>query len=356
MKSIINGAVCLLLLAGAAVSQTTTSAPVLKARTADPNELVPNTPIAPDTPVITIQGVCDKSAAATSTATCSTVITKAQFEKIVDTLQPNMSPAQKKQLATRYVTVLVLANKAQQLGLDKSPEFDEQMQLARLQTLAQEAQRKMQKDATDVSDDQISSYYQQHAADYKSISFERIFIPKQKQIDVTDEKPDDIAAAQTKRAASEPEMKAEADQLHERAASGEDFAKLQRDAYDFAGSKMKETSVKMDNMRKTSIPPSDASIFDLKTGEVSQVFGDQTGYRIYKVSQVTDLPLSSVHEEIKRTLEGQNIRTSFESLQKSTKATFDEAYFATPAPPSLRKPGEGPAAQGAPSQPAPGKK
>jgi PPIC-type PPIASE domain len=357
LKSIINGAVCLLLLAGVAVSQTSSSAPVLKSRPADPNELVPNTPISPDTPVITIQGVCNKVGTASSTpASCTTVITRAEFEKIVDVVQPNMAPAQKKQFAGRYVQALLLAQKAEEMGLDKGPEYDQQMQLARLQVLMRQAAEKMQKDAANVSDSAINDYYQQHVADYRTITFERIFIPKQKQIDATDQKPEDVAAVQAKRAASEPEMKAEADQLHEHAAAGQDFAKLQQDAYDFAGSKMKATNVKMENIRKNSIPPTDASVFDLKKGDVSQVFSDPTGYRIYKVSEVTDLPLASVHEEIKRTLEGQNVRSSWESLQKSAKTTFDEAYFASPTPPSLRKPGEAPAAPGATSQATPGKK
>jgi hypothetical protein len=357
LKSFTHAAVCLLLLSTAAVSQTKTPAPpTLKARSDNPDELVPNTPISPDTPVITIQGLCDRSAANTTVPTgCTTVITKAEFEKIVDAIQPNMAPAQKKQLATRYATALVLANKAKEEGLDRSPEFDEQMQLARLQMLAQEAQRKMQKDAADVSEDQINAYYQQHAADYRTISFERIYVPKEKQIDPAGDKPTDVAETQSKRQASEPEMKEEADKLRERAAAGEDFAKLQQEAYDFAGSKMKATNVKIDNMRKNSVPASDAAIFDLKKGDVSQVFGDQTGYRIYKVVDITDLPLASVHDEIKRTLEGQNMRNSFESLQKSTKTTLDDAYFATPGAPSLRKPGEAPAAQSAPPA-APSKK
>lgn len=359
MKSFTHAAVCLLLLSAAALSQTKSPAPppTLKTRSENPDELVPNTPISPDTPVITIQGLCDRSAANSSvTAGCTTVITKADFEKIVNAIQPNMAPTQKKQLAARYATALVLANKAKEQGLDRSPEFDEQMQLARLQMLAQEAQKKMQKDAAEVSEDQISTYYQQHAADYRTVSFERIYVPRQKQIEAAGDKPTDVASTQSQRQASEAEMKAEADKLHERAAAGEDFTKLQQEAYDFAGSKMKATSVKMDNMRKTSIPATDAAIFDLKKGDVSQVFADPTGYRIYKLVEVNDLPLASVHDEIKRTLQGENMRNSFESLQKSTKTSLDEAYFATPGAPSLRNPGEAPAAQSAAPPAAPSKK
>jgi hypothetical protein len=97
----------------------------------------------------------------------------------------------------------------------------------------------------------------------------------------------------------------------------------------------------------------------LKTGEVSEVFGDASGYRIYKIEEIKDLPLASVHDEIARTLQGQNMKSSFDSLQNSAKTTLDDAYFATaapPAPPSLRNPGEPPAAKGTTTPPAPGKK
>jgi parvulin-like peptidyl-prolyl isomerase len=208
----------------------------------------------------------------------------------------------------------------------------------------------MQRDAGNISEAQINEYYQQHAPDFKTITFERIFVPKQKQIDAAPGK--DSADLQAKRTGSEAAMKDEADKLRARAAAGEDFLKLQQEANDFAGSKMKASNVKMENMRKTSIPTTDASIFDLKKGEVSPVFSDPTGYRIYKVEEVQDAPLASVHEEIQRTLQGQNMKSEFESVQNSAKATLDQTYFATPAPPSLRRPDEAPApAPKAPSSP-----
>jgi hypothetical protein len=56
-----------------------------------------------------------------------------------------------------------------------------------------------------------------------------------------------------------------------------------------------------------------------------------------------------------RNLENAKIKSSFDALQNSAKTTLDDAYFATPAPsapPTLRNPGEAPAAQ----TPPPGKK
>jgi hypothetical protein len=301
--------------------------------------------------VITIQGLCERPPNSNATPVdCSTVITRADFEKLVNAVQPNMTAANRKPFATRYVTILLLAEKAHEMGLDKSPEFDEQMYIARLQLLARQAGEKMQRDAANVPESEISDYYQQHAADYKTISFDRIFIPKQKEPEGKPNEPHPAKANQV----SETEMKDEADKLRARAAAGEDPTKLQQEANDFAGNKTKVTNVKVENMRKTSIPPTDAAIFDLKAGEVSQVFSDSTGYRIYKVTEVKDLPLASVHDEIAHALQGQNMKNSFESLQNSAKTTFDNSYFVTPAAPSLRNPGETPAPQG--TTPPPGKK
>ena len=122
-------------------------------------------------------------------------------------------------------------------------------------------------------------------------------MPKQKAIESSALKPND-PELQKKREASEAEMKEEADKLRARAAAGEDVTKLQQEAYDFAGLKQKAQSTRMENQRKSGIPPADASIFELKAGDVSQVFNDPAGFMIYKIVEVKDLPVASVHDEI----------------------------------------------------------
>jgi len=352
LKSVLLGVVCLLL-AATATSQTTNPTPTLKPRPSESNELIPGSNVAPDAPVITIQGLCERPPNSNATPVdCSTVITRADFEKLVNAVQPNMPAASRKPFASRYVTILLLSEKAHEMGLDKTPEFEEQMYIARLQLLARQAAEKMQRDAANIPEVEISDYYQQHASDYKSISFDRIFIPRQKQVESAG-KPNELHPGKADDA-SEAQMKDEADKLRARAAAGEDPTKLQQEANDFAGIKTKVTNVKVENMRKTSIPPTDAAIFDLKAGEVSQVFSDPTGYRVYKVTEVKDLPLASVHDEIAHALQTQNAKNAFESLQNSAKTTFDNSYFVTPAAPSLRKPSETPAPQS--TTPPPGKK
>jgi hypothetical protein len=124
---------------------------------------------------------------------------------------------------------------------------------------------------------------------------------------------------------------------------------------------MKGSNSRVDKVRKGSIPPADASIFELKAGDVSLVFSDPGGFAIYKVEAVEDLPVASVHDEISRVLANERENSWKQSLEKSTK--LDDAYFAAPvavapaAPPTLRNPGETAPAHGPASPtPAPGKK
>ena len=313
----------------------------------------PTSSVAPDAAVITVQGLCEKPGGSSATpADCRTIITRAEFEKIVNAVQPNMPPAAKKQFVTRYVAALYLAEKAHELGLDQGPDFDQKMHIARLQVLAQMGGDRMHQEVVKVTDGEIETYYHDHIADYKTISYDRLYIPRQKQVDPATQKPGD-PDVQKKREESEAEMKAEADKLRARAAAGEDFAKLQQEAYDLGGyTQVKASNPRVEKARKASVPPSDAAIFELKVGEVSQVFAGPSGFVVYKILATEDMMVASVHDEISRKLGADREKTQIESWQNSTK--LDETYFATPtapAPPSLKGLGD---ASSAPN-PAPGK-
>ena len=297
LRTFLTALVCLFL-AGGAIAQSN-SQPELKPRVNTPVQDLPSpTPeqqVAPEAPVITINGLCDNPSA--NAADCKTVITRAQFEELAKTAQPNMPKTQEKQFATRYVTALFLAQRAHELGLDKGPQYD----LMRLQMLASLAIGGMQKEAAKVSDAEIQDYYNQHSADFKTISYDKLFVPKQKQADST-LKPSD-PDAQTKRAADEAAMKTEADKLRARAVSGEDFTKLQQEAYDFSGEKLKAANTRVDNVPKNGMLPSDASIFQLKAGEVSEVITDPQAFMIYKVDTFQQQPLADVRQQIVQLLQ-----------------------------------------------------
>lgn len=353
-----------LVLAGVGIAQSNSAGPSLTPRTASPAAdtaaAAATSSVAPDAAVITVQGLCDKPAGSSaSAANCKTVITRAEFEKAVNAIQPNMPDAGKRQLATGYVTALFFAQKAHEAGLDHGPDFDEKLYLTRLQLLATLGRGQVHKDAANVTDAEVEAYYHDHILDYKTISFERLYIPKLKKMDPAAQNVNDPDLQKT-REASQADMKAEADKLRVRAAAGEDFSKLQQEAYDFGGyTQIKASNPKVDKVRKTGIPPADASVFELKVGEVSQVFTDPGGFVIYKVEAIEDVPAASVHDEISRVLATGREKGAIESLQNATK--LDDAYFTPPAapptaaPPTLRGLGDGAPTPSSPTS-APGKK
>src|SRR5262245_32056053 len=77
----------------------------------------------PDDPVITVKAPCDDPAK--KGQTCDTIVTREQFEKLSEALQPNMSPPIKIRLANAFAKLTAMSKEAEKRGLDKSPRFEE---------------------------------------------------------------------------------------------------------------------------------------------------------------------------------------------------------------------------------------
>jgi parvulin-like peptidyl-prolyl isomerase len=334
------GLVCLLLAALAWwQAANSTSVPAAQQPGASPaanpveNKDADAAKVPPDTPVITINGLCDNSSAdkAAADPNCKTVITRAEFEKLLDTVQPNMPPRGRRQFATRYSMALVMAQKAHDMGLDQGPKFEDRMKLMRLQVLSQAFSQAQQEKAAQVSDKDIEDYYHSHAADYEEANLQRIAVPRAQQLAASKVKLS--AAAEAKRRKdSEEVMKNEADKLRARAVAGEDFSKLQEEASQLAGSKSKPPSTKMGDVRRSGLPPAHVSVVDLKTGEVSAVISDPSGYYIYKVGAKETEPLDKVKEEIRGALRTQHMQDQMQAVQQSATPTLDESYFGPESP------------------------
>ena len=109
--------------------------------------------IPPDGAVITIQGLCDnppadETADKSKASGCKTVITRAEFEKVVDALSPNMASPARRQFAARYAMGLVMAHQAHKMGIDQGPRYEELLKLARVQVAMQQLQQTLQEKAS----------------------------------------------------------------------------------------------------------------------------------------------------------------------------------------------------------------
>jgi len=280
-----------------------------------------------DKPLITIDGLCDNSVKGKSeAASCKTVITRSQFERVMDAAQPNMPTRGRREFAENYIDALVMAKKAEQMGLDKGTNYEEQMKLARIQILSQDLKRVIREKTSQISDKDVEDYYQTNIARFERAEVERIYIPKSQQkpsaseVKLTD--PDGQQYSQD----ADQTMKTEADNLHTRAATGEPFTKLQADAYQAAGIKSAVPNTDLE-IRRVSLPPSQILVMDLKPGEISPVFSDPNGYFIYRIKSKETLPLDQTREEIKAILRAQHLQEEMQKIQDSATSTVDEGYF-----------------------------
>ncbi len=326
-----RGLVCLLLLGASAFGQaakpTEPAAPAAAQMTEDMTAKADPSKVSPDAVVITIPGMCanppaDKSAA----GDCKTTITKAEFEKLVNAVAPTMPAAGRRQLAGRYASGLMMAHEAETMGLDKGPNYEEMMKISRIQVLAQELQRSMQEKADQVPDKDIEDYYNKNQAQFEEANLHRLFIPKNKQMEPPKEKLSD-EAMKARQDAAEASMKAVATKLQARAAAGEDFDKLQGEAFEAAGLKAKAPNTDMGKIRRTALPPAHAAAFDLKTGQVSILIVDGSGFFVYKMGEHDTVPLDKAKDEIHSTLRAQRMQDSMEAMQQAAQPTLNDDYF-----------------------------
>ena len=310
-----------------------------------PAPKVPASQVPPTAAVITIQGLCPSQGTAAagktaggakaapkpgSQAGCKTVITRAQFEKLADALNPQMPLPTKRQLAEAYPRLLLFAQKARAMGLDKEPQFQEMMRFATLQLLAQNLTRSLQKKAGNISDAQITKYYQDNPTRFQQVELLRIFIPKSKQ-----HAPEAGAAAPPKvdAAADEAAMKIVAEKIYSDAAGGGDFQKLQQQAFEAAGIKSQSPNVTLGKLTREGLPTNHQKVFELQAGQVSELLDDPGGYYIYKVVSKQMVPQEQAKGEIRNLLQQQTFRQQMEAMIGSVKPDLNQAYFASPGAP-----------------------
>jgi hypothetical protein len=294
--------------------------------------------VLPGAAVLTIKGICDhpaaKAAGAPSVAPkpCRTVVTRAQFEKLASAISPSMAPQVKRQLAGAYPRLLAMAHNAERLGLDKTPRVAELERFSRLQILAQEMVREIQEESAKVSEKAIADYYQNNKAAFEQANLERIFIPARKRTEPLPKDKSDQAAINAQQKEAEDAMTQEAEALRARAVAGEDFNKLQDEAFAAAGIKTSTSTHNLANMRRPGLPPAHQKVFDLSPAQISVVITDVSGHYIYKLDSKELLTLDTVQGEIKNKLETQNAQTAMKKIGESFSTEMNDDYFGVLTP------------------------
>jgi len=366
--------VCLLLVSFVCAQNTPAPAPPAQAPPASgapgaspsPEAPAPEPQVGPDDAVITIKGVC--ADASLQGDACKTVVTKAQFDKIVETIQPGMAPPMRRQLAMRFVPALTMSMEAEKRGLEKQPKFEESMKMARMQILAGELRSSLQAEANNVNDQDIQDYYEKNKQTFEQATLVKIFVPRTRREATpasTATKPgaktgagasasSSAAKPAAKQLTPEEEEKAnqeamtkEAKLLHERLVKGEDPDVLEKAAFTAAGILGTPPPTKMENVRRPGLQADQQSVMDLKPGEVSEVISDASGNFIYKMVSKETLSLDKVQTEIHNQLSAQHYRELMQKYQGTPE--LNDAYFGPARGPMMPQRG-GPARPGAPAK------
>jgi hypothetical protein len=333
--------------------QAATTAPPAQAAATNPAAAT----LAPDTPVVTIKGICDPPA-----TDCTTVITKAEFEGIIQAFQPQMKLPQQRQVGTSFGQLLTMASEAKKRGLDKSARVQVRTHIAVMQALAGELRDNMQEQASNVSD--AEKYYNDHKGNYEQADVERLIIPKTplpadkdaakdkndaNKPSAAAKKPvtaaakaaaakDGAKATTAKTAAAKPKtavvtdeagMAALAAKLQVRAAAGEDFAKLQAEAFAAANIKGAPVETKVPKATRATLPP---TVFDLKSGAVSDLIPDARAFFVYKMGTKTTLSLDDAKNDVKTAIKNERMQEAQKAVSEISTTTLNDAYFGPPEP------------------------
>ena len=314
-------------------------------------EKEPGANLPPETAVITIKHLCgalptraaaSKAAAegaaaakpAASSANCNTVITKAEFEKIVNAVVPKnrraeLPPTAKQQIAQQFTTLLVMATTAQKRGIEhKDPNVQEALKLSRQQVLAQSLNQDLMEQATP-SEAEIKKYHDDNPSAYDEVTLLRLYIPKAAATGTATSKPGDANAE-----------KGAAEKLRARAAAGEDFDKLQKEAFANQPNPQGAPSAQMGPRRRGAMPPDqESAIFSTPAGSVTQLFDNPAGWYVYKVVSKRTVPLADVKEEILHKLQQQRYMDARNAITNSVEPEFNEKYFGPAAEQGMKMPG-----------------
>jgi parvulin-like peptidyl-prolyl isomerase len=302
--------------------------------------------MAPTAPVITLNGFCEAPASGTAKPApapqnCKKVITKAEFEKIIDAVIPKGRRTQvelndqvRQAVARQYAELLVMANEARKRGIQRKPSTQELMRISQIQVLAQSLMQDLNEKSAPTPAE-VAQYHSENKPAFEEAIVRRLFIPKEASPATPPAGSDPKAAtpAAPAPAADPAATKAFAEKARGRAAAGEDLDKIQSDAFAFAKNTQAPPTTQLGPRRRGSLPPDhDAAVFALKPGEVSQLFDTAGGWYLYKVESKRDLPLEEVREEINRRLQPQKLNDARTAISGGVRPEFNPDYFgASPA-------------------------
>jgi hypothetical protein len=317
--------------------------------------------------VITLDYCSGAVATAATKTACKKVITKAEFDGILDAAIPksrrpagaDVPPQVKQAVAREYLNMYIMAREAERRGYENKPLAQEMLNLSRMQVLSMVLNQDLQ-EKTKPTNSEIQKYYDDNPSAFIEVGLRRLYIPKPAPVQPPTPTPATNAAnaftapapalaaaaagtgksgdvaksTDATKAADAPKppdpevLKAAAEKFRDRAAAGEDLDKLEKEAFEAAGNKQTAPPTQMGSRRRGVLPPDqDAEVFALNPGQVSKLIENPGGFYLYKVETKRTQPLSEVKDEIQRKLQPEKLNDARTAITGKVKSNFNEKYF-----------------------------
>lgn len=276
------------------------------------------TVVSPKDPVLTLHGLCASETPASSTSSCTEVVTREQFDpvlKLALLAATRANPSSPRNVAEEYINTVIYANAAERAGIDKDPRMSDLVDLSRKRALSDMYRLKLDEEAHQVSESDIKTQYTKNLASFDEVQLSHVSILKE---NPAAHDPDYLQKAKNLAA-----------ELRERAARGEDMDKLQREAYEKLGLKNPPAAL-MQPLRRGSLErQAEREIYALKPGDVTAVKDIPSAYVFYRLENRRTVPFDEAKGEISYFLYRQKLQELTTAAAKNIQVKYDENYFSS---------------------------
>ncbi|MDX1582545.1 MAG: peptidylprolyl isomerase [Thermoanaerobaculia bacterium] len=224
----------------------------------------------------------------------------------------------KKSFAEDLLRMKRLAQAAEESGVADDPMVEAQVELARVNTLAN-AQVEQMRESIEVDPERVESLYEERKNQFERAKARHILIAFEG------------SPAAGEDAPTEEEAKAEAEAIRERIEGGADFAEIAKAESDDQGSGARGGELG-EFSRGQMVPEFENAVFTAGEGELTPVVRTQFGYHVIQVQERDVMTLEEVREQLATELRQQKLQEQIESFGEGTETTFDESYFQTSTP------------------------
>jgi peptidyl-prolyl cis-trans isomerase C len=257
-------------------------------------------------------------------------ITAAQFNALIDTLQPQYRAMAhgngRKQLADNIVKMLTLAQEAEKRKIDQTPEYKDELMFQNFNLLASKLAGQIGKEVK-ISDADEQAYYEAHKGEFETVHARHILIRF---------KGSAVPVRPGQNDLSEADALAKAQEIRKKIQDGADFATLAKAESDDAGSGANGGDLPPFHHGQM-VPAFEQAAFALKPNELSEPVKSQFGYHIIFVVSHDAKPFEEVRSDIEKTMKPEQsqkaVNQFIADLEKATPAVLDPEFFPPPPPP-----------------------